>query len=72
MQLSRPRLQVPEAKATKFGIEVPRGQGLALRTTSLTTVVNVVLTYQQLYGYVLSMYYGLEACSLIQSHFSSQ
>jgi len=25
----------PKAKAIKFGLEVPRGQGLALRTTSV-------------------------------------
>ena len=29
-----------KAKAIKFGLEAPRGQGLASRTTSLTIVLN--------------------------------
>jgi len=31
----------PEAKAIKFGLEAPRGQGLASRTTSLNVLLQL-------------------------------
>ena len=34
----------PEAKAIKFGLEAPRGQGLASRTTSLNISLQMPIT----------------------------